>query len=330
MTQRRKLVIALGLAAFTAPLSSFAQQSADKVRRIGFLAISGPIALGSSSYAAFVEGMQELGWVEGKNLLIEWRYADGDYSRLPRLAAELVQIRVEVIVTHATPGTQAARQATGDIPIVTAAVADAVGSGFAATLARPGGNITGLTNMGIDMAMKQLEILTIMMPKLSTVAFLLNPGTAPVLAVFESLRAASGRFRVKILRFDARTPQDIDAAFATMTMQHVEAVIVANEAFLVGEGRHIAELGIKHRMPTMFSYRDPVVAGGLLSYGESLFDVWKQTAGYVDKILKGSKPGDMPFEQPRKIQLTFNRKTAKALGITIPQEMLMHADEVIE
>ena len=331
MITRRRIIVALGAGAFAAPLAALAQQPA-KVRRIGFLAVrSRPSAANpDAGYAAFIKEMGALGWVEGKNLLIEWRYAEGDYARLAKLAAELVQIGVEVIVTHSTPGTQAARQATSTIPIVTAGAADPVGSGFAATLARPGGNVTGLSNMGIDMSPKQLEMLKIMMPRLATVAFLLNPGTAPNLLMLESLQAAAGKFRVKILRFDASTPQQVEAGFATMKAQRAEAVIVANDAFFIGQRQRLAELGVKHRLPTLSSYREHVAVGGLMSYGENQSDIWKQAAVYVDKILKGAKPGELPFEQPAKLQLTINRKTAKALGLAIPQELVLRADEVIE
>ena len=331
MDTRRRFVLALGAATLTAPLPSWAQQK-ERVRRIGFLAIRArPSATNpDASYAAFVKGMQKLGWVEGKNLQIEWRYAYGDYAALPKLATELVQNRVELIVTHTTPGTQAAKAATATIPIVTAAVSDPVGSGLVPSLARPGGNITGISNMGVDMAPKQLETLKILLPKLSTVAFVLNPGTKPNLQMLESLQAAAGKFNVKVVRIDARTAEELDAGFAGMKKQRVEAAIVANDGFFVGQRQTIAALGIKDKMPTVFSYREHVESGGLMSYGENLADVYATVATYVDKILKGAKAGELPFEQPNKLQLTINAKTAKALGIKVPQELLIRADEVIE
>ena len=331
MKTRREILIALGAGALAAPLRSWAQPK-EKLRRIGFLAVRPrPSAANpDASYAAFVGNMGKLGWVEGTNLHIEWRYADGDYARLPKLAAELAHSQVEVIVTHTSPGTQAAKQATATIPIVTAAVSDPVSSGFAATLARPGGNITGLSNMGLDMAPKQLETLKILMPKLATVAYLLNPGTRANLPMLENLQAAAAKFRVKIVRIDARTPEEVEAGFAAMKGRRVEAAIIANDGFFIGQRQRIAALGIKHRMPTVFSYREHVESGGLISYGENLADVYARAAVYVDKILKGAKPGELPFEQPSTLQLTINARTAKALGVKIPQELLIRADEVIE
>jgi putative tryptophan/tyrosine transport system substrate-binding protein len=327
---RRRFLIAAGSFA-VAPSIAFGQQQVP-IRRIGFLAVRARVSGRTldPGYASFIKAMRERGWIEGKNLLIEWRYANGDYARLPKLAAELVQTGVEVLVTHSTVGTEAAREATGTIPIVTAAVSDAVSSGFAGTLGRPGRNITGLNNVSIELVPKQLEILKVLMPGLKTVGFLLNPGAAVNIAALEDLQTASARLRVKVLRFDARSSEDITTRFEMMRGQHVQAIIIANDAFLSGQRRQISDLSIKHRIPAIFPYREHVVEGGLMSYGESISDIWSETAGYVDKILKGAKPEDLPFERPTKLRLTINRKTAKALGLTVPRELLERADELIE
>ena len=331
MTTRRKLLIAFGAGSLAAPLGAFAQQQA-KVRRIGFLAVrfrstpSNPEVY----YDAFVQGMRELGYAEGKNLVIEWRFADGKVERLPDLAAELVRANVELIVTHGTQATQAAQRATSKIPIVTAAVGDPVGTGFAASLARPGGNITGLSSMTADLTAKQIEFLMTIMPKLSRVAFLVNstnPASADYVKSAETIARQSG---LKVVTLEARNPGEIERAFAAMTQARVEAVIVAADAFFLGQRRQLAELTLKNRLPSMFYYREDTLAGGLISYGQNLADHYRRAATYVDKILKGAKPGELPFEQPTRIHLAINRKTAKVLGLTVSKELLFRADEVIE
>ena len=330
MNKRRRVVLALGTGAF-APLAAFAQQQTN-VRRIGFLGVRSRSTPSNPDvyYDAFVQGMRELGYVEGKNLVIEWRFADGKYERLPGLAAELVQMKVEVIVTHGTPPTQMAQRATSTIPIVTAVVADPVSSGFAASLARPGGNITGLSDITLDVSPKRIELLKIIMPTLSHVAILLNPGNLAHPGTLKIVQAAAQQLRIMVLPVDALAPEDIERGFATMKRERAGAVIVASDGFFLGQGRKIAELAVKHRMPSMFPYRENVMAGGLMSYGQNLADLYRRAATYVDKILKGTKPGELPIEQPTRIHLAINRKTAKALGLKIPQELLLRADEVIE
>ena len=330
MVTRRKLVLALGAGAL-APLAGFAQDP-GKVRRIGFLASRSRSTLSNPDvyYDAFMQGMRELGYVEGKNLIIEWRFADGKYERLPGFAVELVQMKVDIIVTHGVPGTQAAQRATHTIPIVTAATTDPVGSGFAVSLARPRGNITGLSNMFLDHSSKHIELLKTMMPRLSRVTVLVNPGNSVHPAILKSIQAAAQQLGIKVRPVDARTPEEIERGFATMTRERAEAVIVAQDPLLLQQRQQIAELALKTRMLSMFSFREEVQAGGLMSYGLSLTDSYRRAATYVDKILKGAKAGELPFEQPNKLQLTINAKTAKALGIKVPQELLIRADEVIE
>ena len=331
MQKRRRVVAALGLIAIAAPFAVFAQQPA-KIRRIGFLAArSRPTPSNPDYYDAFVQGMRELGYVEGKNLVIEWRYADGKYERLPDLADVLVQMKLEVIVTHSTPGTQALQKATKSIPIVMTSINDPVGSGFAASLARPGGNITGLSLITMDLTPKHFELLKIMIPRLSRVAVLVNPGQAQLhAAVLKSIQAEAQRTGIKVLPVEARTPEEIERGFATMRRERAEAAIIATDAFFLGQRRQIAELALKNRIATMFANRESTKAGTLMSYGVDLADSYRYAATYVDKILKGAKPADLPIEQPTRIHMAINRKTAKALGLTIPQELILRADEVIE
>ena len=329
MITRRKLLAGLGFGALAPAFPSLAQQ--PKVRRIGFLALRSRSTAPNPDpyYDAFVKGMRELGYVEGKNLVTEWRFADGKYGRLPALATELVQMKVEVVVTQG-PGTQALQRVTSTIPIVFVVITDAVGSGVVANLARPGGNATGLSLMAVDLSPKHLELLKTMIPRLSSVAVLVNFGNAGHPAILKSVQAAAQQVGIEVLPVNARAPEEIERGFATMTRERAEAVIVAGDAFFVGQRRQIAGLALKNRMPSMFLDRGDVQAGGLMSYGQNLTDFYRRGATYVDKILKGAKPGELPIEQPTKIHLAINRKTAKAFGLKIPQELLLRADEVIE
>jgi putative ABC transport system substrate-binding protein len=314
------------------PIPRARAQEQGKIRRIGFLA---PLSRSTPShpdiyYDAFMQGMRELGYVEGRNLVIEWRFADGRFERLSGLAAELVRMNVDVIVTHSTPAIQALRRATSTVPIVFAVVFDPVGSGFAASLARPGGNITGLSVIDVDPSPKRLELLKTMLPALSRVAVLVNPGSSVHPAIVKSVQAAGQHAGMKVLPVDARTPEEIERGFATMSQERAEGVIIADDAFFRGRRQQIADLAAKNRMPAITPWREYVSAGGLMSYGQNIADSFRRAATYVDKILKGAKPGELPIEQPTRIHLAINRKTAKALGLTIPQELLLRADEVIE
>ncbi|MGH8672938.1 MAG: ABC transporter substrate-binding protein [Burkholderiales bacterium] len=331
MISRRQTILALGAGALATPLSSFAQQSA-KVRRIGYLALRSRSTLANPEpfYDAFTQGMRELGYVEGKNLVIEWRFADGKSERLPDLAAELVRMKVELIVTHAMIATEALQRATSTIPIVSSPLTDPVGRGFAASLARPGGSITGLSLMAIDVSAKQLELLKTAMPALSRLAILVNPDNPAHPAVLKTVQAPAQQFGIKVLPVNARTAEEIERGFAIMTREHAHAGISLSDPFFTGQRRQIAQLAFTHRLPMMFGQREYVEAGGLMSYGANLADFYRRAASYVDKILKGAKPGDLPIEQPTTIHLAINRKTAKALGLTSPQELLLRADEVID
>jgi ABC-type uncharacterized transport system substrate-binding protein len=329
MMKRRKLLIAFGLPALAAPLACFAQQQRPKVARIGLLeATSGSGR--ASRVEALREGLRELGYVEGKNIIIEYRWAEGKYERLPGLAAELVQMKVDVIVAASPPAIRAAQQATTTIPIVMCAAADPVGTGFVASLSRPGRNITGLSNINVDLSSKYLELLRVAVPKLSRVAVLVNPGHPNHLDSLKNIQAAAKATGVNVSPFQTSIASQIDAAFGSMKQERAGALVVLPDGFFLAQAGRIAELAETHRLPTMFWSRDPVEAGGLMSYGQNIAEHFYRAATYIDKILKGAKPGDLPVEQPTKIELVINLKTAKAIGLTIPQELRLRADKVIE
>jgi len=324
------VLIALGLGAFAVPLASFAQQQ-GKIWRVGFLALRHVDFVDADYYyGPFRQGMRELGYVEGRNLVIEWRSAEGKAERLPDLAAQLVQGKVDVIVTAGSAATSAAQKATSTLPIVMATTADPVGSGFVKSLARPGTNLTGLSNLTLDISAKNLEIMLSLVPRLSQVAVLVNPANSAHAAILKSTRTAAQKLNIQVLPAEARTAQEIERAFSVMAREHAGAVIIAIDAFFIQQGRQIANLAAKHRLPSMSGSREYVEAGGLMSYGQNLADNFRRAATYVDKILKGAKPGDLPVEQPTTFELFISRKAAKALGITIPQSILVRADKVIE
>jgi putative ABC transport system substrate-binding protein len=328
MNNRRKLLVTLGAGAlaFAAPPGSFGQQQ-GKVWRVGFL-LPGAGSLSSANAGAFLKGMRELGYIEGKNLVIEWRFADGKLERLPDLAAELVQLKVDIIVTAGATAISAAQKATTTIPIVMTSAGDPVGSRFVKSLARPGGNITGLSNMAGDIAAKFIDLLRSVVPKLSRVAMLTPSTTYGELS--KSVQAAAQKAGVKTLVAEASTPQEIENAFSMMVREKADAVIMGSPTTFAQQHRQIAELALKYRLPSLFQDRVDVEVGGLMSYGQKLIDNYERSATYVDKILKGAKPGDLPVEQPVSFELVVNLKTAKALGVTIPQTILLRADEVIQ
>jgi putative ABC transport system substrate-binding protein len=326
--KRREFLFALGAGALATPISSFAQQS-SRVWRIGYL--SPRVRMDSLPYErAFLQGMSELGYVEGKNVAVEWRFADGAYERLPYLAAELVRLNVDVIVAPSSSAIRAAQQATKTTPIVFISTGDPVGSGFVASLAQPGGNITGLSNTNLDVSAKLLELLVTMVPKLSRVAVLGNPGSSTHSAILKNVQAAARtRVGVRVLSVEARTREEIERGFARMTQERADSVIVAADAFLNQQAQHIAPVALKRRLPSISQPRIYAEAGGLMSYGQNTAESYRHAATYVDKILKGAKPADLPVEQPTKFELVVNLKTAKALGLTIPESIRIRADEVI-
>ena len=326
MITRRKLVLALGLGTLAAPLPSLAQQQA-KVRRIGFLE---PLAQDSALYREFLQGMRELGYIEGTNIAIESRFADGKFERFPGFAAELVKLNVDVLVVATTPAIQAAQQATATIPIVMVSVGDPVGAGFVASLARPGGNITGMSVLTQDVSPKLLEMLKATVPKLSRIAVLVNPANSNTAVSLKNIQAAAQQMSVKILPLEARTPSDIENAFAAMARQRPSAVMAPGDPFFRLQARHIADLALRHRLPSAFSNSEITEAGALMSYGPRLAENYRRAAIYVDKILKGAKPGELPVEQPTTFYMVINMKTAKALGIKFPNSILVQATKVIE
>ena len=330
MNNRRKLVIALGAGALAAPFGAFAQQQ-DKVWRVGILSQRArPTSLDSGVWGAFRSGMRELGYIEGKNLLIEWRSAEGKTERLPAMATELVQLKVDVIVIAGTQAAAAAQKATTTIPIVMGSIIDPVGSGFVASLAHPGGNITGLSNLFGELGPKQLEMLRSMAPKLFRVAILLNPVNLAHAPILKSVQAAAQKIGVTVLPVEARNPQEIENAFSMMSKGKAGAVLVITDAFFITQVRQIAELAAKNRLPSIHAVPEYAEAGGLMSYGNSHAANYRRAATYVDKIFKGAKPGDIPVEQPTTFELAINMKTAKALGLKIPNSILVQATKVIE
>jgi putative ABC transport system substrate-binding protein len=333
LNNRRKLVIALGAGggALTAPFALFAQQSQDKIWRVGYLSSSvRPDSFESGTVASFRRGLRELGYVEGRNLLIEWRFAEGKNERLPSLVAELLQLKVDVLLASGTPSARAAQKATTTIPIVMGSSGDPVGVGLIKSLARPEGNITGLTNISGDISSKHLQMLLDMVPKLSRVAVLLNPTNAAHAATLKSVAEAAQKIGVRMLSVEARTPQEIETAFSTMSREKAGAVIMENDSVFNQQARQIAEIAMKYRLPSIHGRRDFPEAGGLMSYGPSFDDMFRRAATYVDKIFKGAKPADLPVEQPTLFELIINGKTAKALGLKIPQSLLVMTDKVIE
>lgn len=327
---RRDTLALLVLGAVSRPLASFAQQQ-GKIWRVGFLTQRRrPDSIDADFIGGLPRGMRELGYVEGKNLVFEWRFTDGGAERLPELAAELVRLKVDVIVSGSSQAISALQTATTTIPIVMATSGDPIGSGFVASLARPGGNITGLSNLFGDISPKQLELLLSMVPKLSRVAVLVNPVNPSNATILKNVQSAAQRVSVKVLPVEARTVQEIENAFAMMTQGKAEAVIVAVDAFFIQQQRPIADLAAIHRLPSVSGNREFTEAGGLMSYGSNLAEQFRRAATYVDKIFKGAKPSDLPVEQSATFEFLINNRTAKALGLIIPQSVLLRADRVIE
>src|SRR5712691_9869284 len=323
--------ITLLLGGFFNPIAAEAQQTA-KVARIGFLT-TGLAANSAHLREAFLQGLRDLGYVEGRNVVIEYRYAEDKLERLPALAAELVALKVDVIVAPNTPASLAAKQATRTLPIVFAFAADPVTSGLVTSLARPSGNVTGLSILGPELVGKCLELLKQAVPGVSRVAFLWQPGALDERQEKDRLKRAevAGRALAMRLQFvEARGPEDFDRAFSDMTRARAGALTVLGGAMLFNERRRLVDLAAKNRLPAVYSWREFTDAGGLMSYGPDLADSLRRAATYVDRILKGAKPADLPVEQPTKFELAINLKAAKALGLTIPPSVLLRADRVIE
>ena len=328
MDRRRFLLTSLA-GVLAAPLVAESQPT-SMVYRIGYLAGFSPLAP-RPAVEAFRQGLRELGWVEGQNIVIDYRFAEGRYDRLPDLAAELVRLKVDVIVAGATPVAVAAKNATGTIPIVMFGVGNPVELGLIASLARPGGNVTGLSfSVGMDTFGKGLELLKEALPKVRRVAVLWNPANPAHAAAISNVKAAAGSLAVRLQLLEAREPNQFEGAFAAMAKERVDALLIVSDGMFVLHRARLADLAAKNRLPSMHGVREMVEAGGLMSYGPSTAAALRRAASFVDRILKGAKPSDLPVEQPTEFELVVNLKTAKALGLTIPPSLLLRADQVIE
>ena len=305
-------------------------QPAGDARRLGYLSNT---SRGGSAHLleAFRQGLRELGWVEGQNIVIEYRWAEGRSARLPGLADELVRLKVEVIVAAATPPALAAKNATNAIPIVMVSAADPVRIGLIASLARPGGNLTGTSfDVGLEIFAKQLELLTETLPKVRRVAVLSNSGNPAQEVGVANVKTAARSLGLQLQLLPVSGPNKFDTAFAAMKNEYADALLVLGDSMFNLHRARLADLAAKNRMPSMYSFRDAVEAGALMSYGPSLPDIFRRAASFVDKILKGAKPADLPVEQPTKFELVINLRTAKALGLSVPQPLLLRADQVVE
>jgi putative tryptophan/tyrosine transport system substrate-binding protein len=323
--KRRQFITLLGGAA-TWPLAARAQQ--PKLPTVGFQGASTPLT-GNHLLATFVQRLRELGWVEGRTFSIEVRWAEGREQRLAEIAAEFVRLKVDVIVAQGTPATTAAKQATSVIPIVFAAAGDPLGSGLVAALARPGGNVTGLSFQQTDLAGKRLELLREVVPGLRRLAILVNVDSANAALDAREVQATARTLGLDVTIFEIRRVEDISPAFEALK-GHADALYVAADALLFTNRLQVNALALGARMPTIHAFREYVEAAGLMSYGASFPDLYRRAADYVDKILRGAKPADIPVEQPTKFDLVINLTTAKALGLAIPESFLLRADEVIE
>jgi ABC-type uncharacterized transport system substrate-binding protein len=323
------LVVALlALALLATPIATEAQQ-ARKIHRIGFLGNS-TASLEANLVEPFRRGLSERGYVEGRDVVIEYRWAEGKFERFPELAADLIRLPVDVIVTAGTPAALAVKRATTTIPLVMIAVGDPVGTGLIASLPRPGGNVTGLTSIAADLEGKRLELLREIAPGLSHVAILWNP-TSPFSIVAEKeARAAAQVLHLKSTSVGVRATQEFDQAFETIVRERPGSLLVLADRLFLHNRERVVDFATRRRLPSVYPYRELVEAGGLMSFGPSYADMHHRAATYVDKILKGAKPADLPVEQPAKFELIINAKTAKALGLTIPQSILLRADEVIQ
>jgi putative ABC transport system substrate-binding protein len=324
-----RALLALALATLVACLgpSSLANaadaQQPPAPRRVGV--VVGSLSPESKEAQAFRQGLRDAGYVEGRDVVIEWRSGEGDYEKVPGLVADLVQSKVDVIVVGGTPAAQAAKRATSTIPVVMVLVADPVGSDLVTSLAHPGGNVTGLSLMTTDLSAKRLQLLKEAIPRVSRVAVLWNPDTPFHTKVIENLKAAAPSLSIELNFVSARTPEEFGPAFSAISRAHSQALYVVESAFFFGHRTTLLQLASKARLPVIYGER----RFGLMSYGANWDDMFRRSAEYVDKILKGAKPGDLPIEQPTKFELVVNLKTAKALGIAIPESILLRADEVI-
>jgi putative ABC transport system substrate-binding protein len=322
--KRREFIGLLGGAAAW-PLTARAQQAVGKIVTIGVLAIEPwpPID-------TFRQALNNIGYIEGKDVRFEYRYAEGDNERLPELANDLADLNVDVIVTWGTDAVLAAKQATTTIPIVMGTIGDPLGSGIVTNLARPGGNVTGSSSRAAELESKRLELLKEAVPGLSRVAILFNPTNHYMPLALQSARKGAQMLHVSLAIYEVRDTTTLDAAFVTLTKDRPDALMVPADTFLVSQRSRIAQFAIENKLPSVYTFREYIEAGGLIAYTPNYHDLFRRAASYVDKILKGAKPGELPIGQPTKFQLVINLKTAKALGLVIPRALLVGADQVIE
>jgi putative ABC transport system substrate-binding protein len=324
--KRRDFITVLGGAAAW-PLAARAQQAA-KIARIGFLGATTPAGI-ESRLERFRAGLRDLAYVEGKNILIDFRWAEGNYARLAEYAAELVRLRVDILVTYGTPGTLAAKQATETVPIVMLVSGDAVATGIIASLARPGGNVTGSTFFDPELNAKRLELIKEISPSAKRIAVLVNPGNPVNAPIIQAMERTAERLRLELQTFEARTADEFQSVVSNIAKQRDDAVAVTQDPLFVSNIRKIAEIARNNRLAAI-GFVEFAQVGGLIGYGPNMDDLWYRGAYFVDKILKGTKPADLPVEQPTKFELLINLTTAKALGLEIPPTLLARADEVIE
>jgi putative ABC transport system substrate-binding protein len=328
LMKKRVIGFALSAVLFGLCLPAQAQQ-ATKVPRIGYLS-PGASASPPASFKAFRRGLDDLGYVDGKNIVIKHLFAEGKHDHLPKLAAELVSLKVELIVVVGGQAAEAAKQATNSIPIVFTLVNDPIGAGLVASFARPGGNVTGLSSVSQDLSGKRMELLKEAIPKVSRVAVMYDPGDPAKIVEFKETQTAAPHLRVQLQALEVRRRDEFDSAFKAATRAKAGAVLVLPTAILIGNHKQIAELAVKNRLPTMFAYSQLLESGGLMSYGPDYTDLNRRAATYVDKILKGSKPADLPVEWPMKFELFINLRTAKQIGVTISPAVLYRADKIIK
>jgi len=329
--QRIRLAVVLALSVLLAPLAGEAQESGKKPR-VGVL-LTPSESDSHASVEALRQGLREHGYVEGRNIIVHYRHGDGNFDRLPQLAADLVGLGVDVIVTSGTPPTRAALNATRTIPIVMTVVGDPIAAGFIASFARPGGQVTGLTQLSTELDGKRLALLKEALPKVSRLAVLFDPSASAqgVSSALRDTRTVAGALGIDLLPLQLRGPDpDLESAFRTATREHAGALLVVAGPVQERHRKRIVDLAAKNRLPAMYAQRGYADVGGLMAYAVSLPDLTRRAATYVDKILKGAKPADLPVEQPMKFELVINLKTAKALGLTIPQSVLVRADEILQ
>jgi len=326
--RRREFIKAMAGSAVAWPLTARAQQ-AGKIWRIGMLETTSA-TLNAANVEAFRSALQRLGYIEGQNLVIDYRSADGRSERLPALAAELIRVKSDIIVTRGTPSALAVKNATTTIPIVMAAIGEPVETGLVASLPRPGGNITGLSAFVTELAAKRIEMLKELAPQIARVGLIDNMSNRSVPPQWDETKFAAQALRIEAHLFDVRKPEDIARAFDAALEKRVDALTVGNDTVVIASRSQVAVLAARHRLPAIYATREFVDAGGLLSYAAHYPDLYRRAAAYVDKIFKGAKPADLPVEQPTKFELVINLKTARGLGLTVPPMLLARADEVIE